>query len=307
MMKIDGNTKLTGIIGYPIEHTLSPVFQNAAFEKVGLNWAYLPFLVSPGRLGEAIAGLKVLNFIGINVTMPHKKEVIKYLDELSPAARIAGVANTILFKKNILVGYNTDGQGFVESLRKDARFSPRGKNVILIGAGGAAKSIAVSLALAGIKRLIIINRTPTRAQRLQRLISDNFPHCLVKVLPENDEKIVSLKSESHLIVNATSVGMLSNPGLPMGTEGIGRKHLVYDVIYEPAETQFLIDAKKRGAKTLNGAYMLLYQGVASWQIWTGQSAPIAAMAAALKMERELKGVKINGKSKPTARKNSDRL
>lgn len=306
-MKIDGKTKLTGIIGYPIEHTLSPVFQNAAFKKVGLNWVYLPLLVRPIQLGSAIKGLKALNFVGINVTMPHKREVIKYLDELSPTVRISGVANTILFKKNSLVGYNTDGQGFVESLKRNVKFSPRGKNVLLIGAGGAAKSIAVSLALAGIKRLVIINRTPERAQRLQRLIHDNFPRCIVKVLAANDEKIVSLQSESQLIVNATSIGMLSNPGLPIGMENIGRKHLVYDVIYEPTETQFLIDAKKRGAKTLNGAYMLLYQGIASWQIWTGQSAPVAAMTAALEAQRRLKGAKNNGKSQPTVRKNPDRI
>ena len=229
------------------------------------------------------------------------------MDELSPAARIAGAVNTILFKEDGLVGYNTDGQGFVESLKKQAQFSPRGKNVLLIGAGGAAKSIAVSLAMAGIKRLIIVNRTPQRAQRLQRLIHDNFPRCLVKVLAVNDENIVSLQSENHLIVNATSVGMLSNPGLPIGTENIGRKHLVYDIIYEPAETRFLAGAKRRGARILNGAYMLLYQGVASWQIWTGQSAPVATMAAALEAEQNLKGAKNNGKSKPATRKNSNRF
>lgn len=303
---IDGNTRLTGIIGYPIEHTLSPAMQNAAFAEAGLNWIYVPFSVDPDHLAAAVNGAKALNFAGLNVTMPHKKEVIKYLDELSAPARIAGAVNTIQFDGDRLVGHNTDGQGFIDSLKHDAGFSPREKNALLIGAGGAARSVAVSLAMSGIRQLAVINRTADKALKLQESIKDNFPDCIVKVLSPDDEKIVSLQSESQLIVNTTSIGMLTNPGLPLGMERIGPSHLVYDVIYFPAETEFLREAKKRGAETLNGARMLLYQGATAWQIWTGRPAPIAEMAVALTDELELKG-KVDGQSKPAARTNPDRI
>lgn len=306
-MKINGQTKITGIIGYPIEHTLSPAFQNAAFKAAGFNWVYVPLLVRPDQLEAAMTGAKAMNFAGLNVTMPHKKEVIKYLDELSDSARLAEAVNTVEFKKSRLIGHNTDIVGFLDSLERDAGYSLQKKNVLLIGAGGAAQSVAVAVAKAGAEQIAILNRTAEKAERLRQLIEANFPRCMVKISSPNDEELVSLKSESHLIVNATSVGMISNPGLPVGMERIGPNHLVYDVIYYPLETAFLREAKERGAKVLNGVRMLLYQGAKAWQIWTGRPAPFAEMAEALATELKLKGSEDSGQSQPATRTNPDRI
>lgn len=287
---IDGKTKLTGIIGWPVEHSLSPAFHNAAYEVSGLNWVYVPLAVAPNSLAAAVEGLRVLNFTGFNVTMPHKKEIIPYLDELSGPAEMAGAVNTVKIEDGRLIGYNTDGEGFISSLRVDAGFSPEGKSVILLGAGGAGTSLAVSLAAAGAARLAIVNRSVEKGNRLKSLLEGTFTGCTIKVFAPDDEEILTLQSESQLIVNATSVGMANNPGQPIRIDRIGRGQLVFDAIYDPVETEFLAAAKKYDAKTLNGINMLLYQGAASWRIWTGLPAPVAEMAAALKSEINLKGI-----------------
>ncbi len=287
-MKIDGKTKLVGIIGWPIEHTFSPSLHNAAFTEVGLDWAYLPLSVSPDDLEAAVDGIKAMGFMGFNVTMPHKKTVIEYLDGLSEEAILADAVNTVKRDDDRLVGHNTDGRGFIESLKIDADFLPEGKDALIIGAGGAARSVAISLAMSNVSSLTVVNRTSNKAKILTALIKDNFPECEVKVLSQNDEKIVSAKKGCQLIVNATSVGMRGNPGLPIDVSEIGAGHLVYDLIYDPVETEFLKRANELGAKTLNGTKMLLYQGMIAWEIWTGLKPPADKMIETLNylMERK---------------------
>ena len=287
-MKIDGKTKLVGIIGWPIEHTFSPNFHNAAFMEAGLDWVYLPLSVLPNDLKAAVDGLKAMGFMGFNVTMPHKKIVIEYLDGLSDEAALADAVNTVKREGDRLIGHNTDGRGFIESLKMDADFIPEGKDALIIGAGGAARSVAISLAMSRISSLTVVNRTLKRAETLTALIRDNFPECEVKVLSQNDEKIVSAKKSSQLIVNATSTGMRDNPGLPIDMDSIGTGHLVYDLIYDPVETDFLKRASELGAKTINGIKMLLYQGMIAWEIWTGKKPPADKMAETLNLLIERK-------------------
>ncbi|MDI6689420.1 MAG: shikimate dehydrogenase [Actinomycetota bacterium] len=281
MLRIDGQTKLTGIIGYPLRYTLSPVLHNAAFQHLSLNWCYVPLPVERPLLHQALEGIKALNFVGINVTMPYKEEVIPFLDEIASYARIVGAVNTIHVKGNRLIGYNTDGRGFLASLQRDAKFDPKGKNILIVGAGGAARSIAVSLALAGANYIAILNRTLERAHSLGQLLQENFPSCEVEAMDfEADLSYVFLKAE--VVINATPVGMDPKSGeLPFPVELLKPKHLVCDLIYKPRETLLLKLAKEKGARTLGGLGMLLHQGAAAFEIWTNLEPPIAVMRKAL--------------------------
>ena len=280
-MKIDGSTTFTGIIGYPVEHTLSPSFQNAAFEQAGLNCVYLPFNVEPDRLQICFAGLAAAGCRGLNVTMPHKQAVFTLVDEAVESAAVIKAVNTVEFKGGRSIGHNTDGLGFVRSLQNDAAFDPVGKKVLVIGAGGAAQSIALALARAGAGQIKILNRTRAKAETIVGLIKSYYAGCIASIADINEPDDIR---SCDLVVNATSVGMAANPGLPLELDLIRSGQIVYDVIYWPAETEFLRLAKAGGARTLNGASMLLYQGAAAFTIWTGLPAPIEEMAQALKAE-----------------------
>lgn len=283
-MLVNGETAFTGIIGRPVRHSLSPVFQNAAFEAVGLNWVYLAFDVVPDELRKSIAGLKAGGCRGLNITMPYKREILPLLDELDETALRVDAVNTVEFRAGRLIGHNTDGAGFIKSLRQDAGFDPRGADVLIIGAGGAARSISVALGQAGARSLIVLNRDVGKAERLVMLIDSYFPDCLVEAAGSGHADPAGF----DLLVNATSVGMENNPGLPLATEGLTSAQVVYDIIYWPLETQFLKAAAEKGARTINGLRMLLFQGAESFSIWTGLEAPIGRMAAALEERRPTK-------------------
>ncbi|MDI6891849.1 MAG: shikimate dehydrogenase [Actinomycetota bacterium] len=288
MCKVDGKTKLTGIIGYPLEYTLSPIMHNAAFQHMGLNWCYLPLVVEEADIYRALDGLKALNFMGINVTMPYKEEVIPFMDEMTSYAQIVGAVNTIHIQGGRLVGYNTDGRGFITSLQQDAKFDPKGKGVLIVGAGGAARAVAVSLTLAGSSRIIVVNRTLERAQSLCQLLQGNFPSCEVKAM-DMEGDLSGAFSQVELVVNATPIGMdLEKKEVPISTDFLGNRHLVCDLIYKPVETNFLKLAGKRGARTLGGLGMLLHQGAASFEIWTNLDPPIKVMREALEKGLGLK-------------------
>jgi len=285
-MNIDGATAFTGIIGWPIEHTLSPVFQNAAFAHAGLDWVYLPFKVAPDKLEQALRGLAAAGCRGLNVTMPHKQEAHDLVDEIAESAAIVSAVNTIEFKGGRLIGHNTDGPGFISSLAQEAGFKPAGARVLIIGAGGAAQSIALSLAAAGASGIKILNRTPAKAENIVGLIRSNFSGCSASA---GDVRDAAAVADSDLVVNATSVGMAANPGVPLAPDHLQSGQIVCDVIYWPSETEFLRLAKQRGAKTVNGTSMLLHQGAAAFTVWTGLSAPIREMAAALEAELSDRG------------------
>lgn len=280
MSKITGNTKVTGIIGYPLTYTLSPSIHNSAFEATGLDYRYLPFVVEEKELGAAIGGIRALNIKGINVTMPHKEAVIEFLDGVSPGARVIGAVNTIHNDNGRLIGYNTDGAGFIKSLREES-FEPNGKNAIIIGSGGAAKAVAVSLIEEGASNITLVARTIDKADALKVHLERNFKEISMKTLSFTGD-MADIFQVGDIIVNATPIGMEeSGDLLPVPLELIQSKHFIYDLIYTPFETRLLKEARNKGARAVNGLGMLLYQAASAFELWTGTSAPIEDMRKAL--------------------------
>lgn len=283
MLRITGKTTVIGIFGYPVEHSLSPLMHNTAFKHLNIDYCYVPFPVHPDKVGEAVAAIRALRLRGVNVTIPHKQAVIPFLDEISPEARIIGAVNTIVNRDGALKGYNTDGQGFVRSLREDAGMDPAGKTVILLGAGGSARGVGVQLALAGAKKVYLVNRTPEKAEEIAKVIADNTK-AQAEVLPWTKEALEQALGTAQIIVNTTSIGMFpyyaSVP--PVITALLRPGILVADLVYNPVETGFLTAAAEKGCATLSGLGMLLYQGAIAFELWTGQPAPVTAMQEVLR-------------------------
>ena len=277
-MVISGKTIVCGVIGDPIEHSLSPVMHNAAFEALMLDFAYLAFKVTPAELGKAIAGVRALGLHGLNVTMPHKNTVIKYLDEIEETARFLNAVNTIYCKNGKLFGYNTDGVGALKALRNNGA-DPKDKNVLLLGAGGAASSIAYALAQEADK-LTILNRTNKPAIELADTLTKSLGKKIVAGLMSADIIRESL-DHANILVNATSVGMKpADNQTPVPKELLKDSLTVMDIIYNPVETKLAKDAKAAGARVVSGVEMLVYQGAESFGIWTGRKAPIEVMRKA---------------------------
>jgi len=276
--------KIAGVYGYPIGHTLSPLFQNAAFKELGLNFIYLPFLVKPKDLKKAIEAIKALNMVGVNITVPYKRAVLPYLDELSPEASKIGAVNTIHHYRGKLIGYNTDGEGFINSLKEEGNFEPEGKNVYLLGAGGAAYGIAFSLIKAGIKSLTLTNRTKEKGELLlKHLKKFSLQECILRFIEFNKRNSATLLKEIDLLVNATSVGMNSDDPLLINFEIFSREIFVYDIVYNKDKKTRLIEAaEERKFPYLEGEKMLVYQGAISFEIWTKRKAPIEVMKRAIK-------------------------
>ncbi|MFA5976069.1 MAG: shikimate dehydrogenase [Elusimicrobiota bacterium] len=274
-MKVSGDTQLFGIMGCPIEHSLSPVMHNAAFEALGIRAVYVPFLVKPEELGKATMALRALGVSGVNVTVPHKGAVIEFLDEIDQSAKQIGAVNTIVQKNKRLHGYNTDGAGFILSLRKDGHFDPEGKKVVILGAGGAASAAAMSLAEAGVRRIVIANRNKTRSEILAKRVLRHFDRETLPVALDESRALYWLMKESDLLVNATSVGLVGNERLNINPNGLHRKLFVFDLVYR--ETALLKMAKRRGLKTLDGLGMLVSQGARSFELFTGKRAPFRVM------------------------------
>lgn len=298
MEEINGKTKITGIIGYPLTYTLSPAMHNRAFEALKLNYRYLPFVVEPKNLEDAIKGIKALNIQGINVTMPHKETVVNLLDELSTEAQIIGAVNTIKNDNGRLTGYNTDAGGFIRALEKES-FNPAGKIAIILGTGGAAKAVAVALAQAGAASIIIVGRSINKAETVASSLRSNFQEISVKTLTFKDN-LADISQIGELIVNATPLGMKeSGDLLPVPLEFIKATHFVYDLIYTPLETALLNGARHKGARASNGLGMLLYQAASAFEIWTGTSAPVEVMHQAL-----IQGLKSGDRPDNVQKKNS---
>ncbi len=275
---ISGTTKLYGIFGYPVEHTFSPGMHNAAFKKLRMNARYVPFAVHPDNLRVAAKAILPLGICGLNITVPHKQAIISCLDELSEEARLIGAVNTIQIVDGKLVGHNTDGRGFIRSLRDSAGYDLKGKTVFLIGSGGAARAVGFSLALSGVHKIFLYDVDLKKAVTLARTIREKTG-VDAQTLSAGD--VASAANESGCLINATPLGLKKNDPLPLKKEFIHKRHLVYDLVYNPLETKFLKAAKERGAKRLSGLGMLLYQGVIAFEIWTGVKAPVDIMKNAL--------------------------
>jgi shikimate dehydrogenase len=269
--RIGGKTRLTGVIGWPVSGSLSPVIHNAAFAALGLDWAYLPLAVPPGRVAQAVAGLPALGFAGANVTMPHKTEVARAVERLTDDARLLDAVNTVVVTPDAVEGANTDAPGFERFLRTDAGFDPAGRRALVFGAGGAARACALALGRAGLSELVVAIREPERGISLARLAHE-LP-VEVRVVPLGDAE----RQAVDLVVNATPLGRtgerLPHPALHPGV-------LVVDLLYRPAVTPLLQAARGAGAGAYGGLGLLLHQAALSFELWTGQEPPMPVMSAA---------------------------
>ena len=287
--EITGHTRFGGLLGSPVAHSISPQMHNYSFRRLGIDCVYLCFEVEPENLKETVETFRNLDWFGFNLTMPDKQYVAEYLDELSPAARMTGAVNTVVNDNGRLIGHNTDGYGFMESVRRNG-FDVRGKDMTLLGAGGAASAIAVQAALDGVRKLHICNRRSRsfdHAVKLAETISENTP-CEADVTDlEDGEAMASVIGSSFLLANATSVGMLKGGGdpasgdmTPVPDRTVFRPDLVVaDVIYHPEKTRLLREAEQAGCTVFNGMYMLLYQGAEAFRLWTGRDMPVEEVKA----------------------------
>jgi shikimate dehydrogenase len=281
-MEISGKTRICAIIGDPVEHSMSPAMHNAAFKKLGLDYIYVPFRVKPGELAAAVSGLRALNVVGFNVTIPHKVAILPLLDKLDPAAERIGAVNTVVNDSGKLIGFNTDADGFLRALT-DRGIEPAGKKIAIIGAGGASRAVSYILAANGAV-LTIFNRQKNlnHAELIASMITMNIG-VNAKVLALDD--LADGLKNTDILVNTTSVGMEpQDVDTPVPAGLLKGLPVVVDIVYNPRETQLLKDAKKAGVKTIGGVEMLAWQGALSFEKWTGQKAPLDLMRReALKM------------------------
>lgn len=283
--RITGHTELIGLMAYPIRHSSSPAMQNEAFAKLGLDYAYLAFEVDNDTLEDAITGLRALKMRGSNVSMPNKTVVHKYLDELSPAAEMCGAVNTIVNDNGKLTGHITDGIGYMQSL-KDNDIDVIGKKMTIVGAGGAATAIEIQAALDGVAEISIFNRKDEFWANAEKTVEKINTKTNCKATLYDLEDLDKLKEEiadSYLFANATGMGMKPLEGQTyIPDKSFFRKDLIVtDVVYFPRETEMLRMAKEVGCKTMNGLGMMLFQGSAAFELWTGQPMPIEYMKETL--------------------------
>ena len=274
-----GKTKVCGVIGDPIEHTMSPVIHNAAFRNMGMDYVYLPFRVKKEEVGRAIEGMRALNIRGLNVTIPHKVAVIPFLDELDPLASKIGAVNTIVNDNGVLKGYNTDATGFLRPLLEEG-IEPKGKSVAILGAGGAAKAVSFILAERG-AHIVILNRRQEMdwAEELASRISRAFSR-EVTALELNRENLAGVLEKTDILVNTTSVGMSPDTGkTPVGADLLRPDLVVYDIVYNPIKTRLRQEAEAAGATVISGLDMLVWQGALAFEKWTGRKAPVNLMKA----------------------------
>jgi len=280
---VSARTQLVGVFAHPVGHSHSPAMHNAAFAALGLDWLYLPFDVPPARLGDALRALPALGLRGVNLTIPHKQSAISLVDEVAPGAVAAGAINTVVCEDGRLVGHNTDGDGFLRPLKEEG-LCPAGKRAVLLGAGGAARAIAVSLLGAGVSALCIANRTASRAQQLAQLLAGAAPAGVrLRGLPLDSPDVRAALQDADLLVNSTSVGMYprAQSPPPVREDWLHPGLFVYDIVYNPLETRLLRAARGQGCATLNGVRMLVGQGALAFELWTGMRAPASLMEQAL--------------------------
>lgn len=287
MRPVTAHTRLVGLIGWPVGHSVSPLMHNAAFAALDMDWRYLPFPVPAapaGRVVEAVLGLRALGMRGANVTVPHKQAVIPSLHVLTPAAEAIGAVNTICVQEDgTLLGDNTDARGFIADLR-DHELNPEGKNALVLGAGGSARAVAFGLAEAAASRITVLNRTEARAQELVRSMSAYYPDCTWMCGPSSDPEVLQTHAVcADLIVNCTSLGMEPDiASMPWDRNvPIMPEQAVYDLVYNPEPTRLVSYASECGATAANGKGMLVWQGAFSFELWTGVPAPVEVMRQAI--------------------------
>jgi len=286
---IGGATRLVGLIGWPVEHSLSPTMHNAAFEALGLNWRYLPLPVAPGTEGESLRALATLGFVGANVTVPYKSTLVTSLDSVTPDVKSIGAVNTVVVRRQdegtyTIEGHNTDHAGFIEALRQGG-FDPAGESAVVVGAGGAARAAVFGLLAAGLSKAIVLSRNVGRAESLVQDLSGAKSGKLEALELASDLLVESVRGAS-LLVNATPVGMwpqVQGSIWPEGTS-LPADLFVCDLVYVPRETCLLRQAREAGAYGLSGLAMLIEQGARSAALWTGKEAPRGVMRRSCEVE-----------------------
>ena len=275
---LSGKTQLYGVIGNPIVHSLSPAMHNAAFEALQIDAVFLAFKVKKDEVENALQGMRGLGIIGFNVTMPHKNAVISCIDEVDETARFLGSVNTIFNDNGKLKGFSTDGIGAQRALEENG-VAIKGKKIVLLGGGGAAKAIAYTLARE-VSELVLLNRTPDKTKALSEVLCSTFNKKIANCLLSSSVVEQNLR-DADVLINATSVGMSPQSAQsPVASKALRSDLTVMDIVYNPIETKLAKDAKKAGARVISGVEMLVYQGAASFEVWTGQVAPVKVMRQA---------------------------
>ena len=268
-MILSGKTKVYGIFGDPIAHSLSPAMQNHAFRHYEIDAAYVPFHVLPEKLESAVASLRVLNIAGVNVTVPHKEKIIPFLDEIDPATQLIGAVNTVVNIDGVLTGYNTDASGFMRSLRVSMEFEPLGKNIVILGAGGACRAVSVALAFAGVNSIMVANRHPERAENLISGLRPHFQDVRLASSGYDEVHYLSALADADLVVNATSVGLHGESLGFLPLERIKGSAFIYDMIYSLSKTTLIKNAHELNLRSDDGLSMLAAQGEDAFALWTG--------------------------------------
>jgi shikimate dehydrogenase len=275
--------ELVGVFGHPVSENPTVVVQEAAFNALNLNWRYLTIEVLPEQLGDAMRGLRAFNMRGVNLTIPHKIEVMQFLDSIAEDARLIGAVNTVINNGGNLHGENTDGKGFIRSLTEESHVSIPSKKVVVLGAGGAARAIVVELALRGAGEILVVNRSTERGEALVNTVI-TCSEAKSRYIPWSG--ILKIPYDTDILINATSIGLFpgveEKPGIDYDTIRPGM--VVCDVIPNPPRTAFLKEAERRGAKTIDGLGMLVNQGAIGFKLWTGLDAPVDVMKRALARE-----------------------
>lgn len=276
-MEIDGKTEKVGLIGHPVSHSFSPVMHNAAFEFLKMNYVYTAFDVKPESIREAVQGLSALGFKGVNVTVPHKESVIPFMDSLSDEAKIIGAVNTIKFSDEEIKGYNTDAYGFSAAIEKAFSIKLEGKKIFVIGAGGGAKAVATQSAIDGAKKITVTDISEGKAEQLTNNIRKNISSVQIEAVKTESREMKNAVEDADIIINATPLGMKDKDPIPIDTNLIGKGQKLFDLIYNPKETKLMKEAQMKGCEVSNGLMMLLYQGMKSFEIWTGIRPPEEVM------------------------------
>jgi len=267
-MILSGTSRIYGLLGDPVAHSLSPLMQNRAFQAQHIDAVYLPFHVFPDDLSEAVSGIRALNIAGVNVTIPHKEAILPFLDKIDPAAQLIGAVNTIVNRDGVLIGHNTDASGFIRSIRQELKLTLEGCDVLLLGAGGACRAAAVGLALAGVKSIFITNRHLDRAEKLIDDLMPHFPAVGFSAVSYDKDRYFKVLPRVDLIVNATSIGLHGEIINFLPLERIKGSALIYDMIYSFSETPLIKDARSRKLLCTDGLGMLAAQGEDAFFLWT---------------------------------------
>ena len=273
-MLLSGKTQVYGLFGDPIAHSLSPAMQNHAFRHYEIDAAYVPFHVPPENLKNAVDAIRVLGIAGVNVTVPHKEKIIPFLDKIDPATQLIGAVNTVVNHDGVLTGYNTDASGFMRSLRGSMEFEPLGKNIVILGAGGASRAVSVALAFAGVNSLMIANRHPERAENLVRGLQPHFQDVRLMATGYDQQDYLGALADADLVVNATSVGLCGERIDFLPLEKVNHGAFIFDLIYSLSKTVLIEQARKLNFRSDDGLSMLGAQGEDAFALWTGtQPAP----------------------------------